>query len=129
MRAGKLFARDMLGLARELEENAALFREDKAAFDRLLSAVIALRAIPAAFVIDLRGNLISAATTDGIDLQTASARRYFPGERDGQIVPMSWDLANGVAAIKKLNGFDNAFVYALRPVNPNAFRLLVRTQV
>ena len=125
--SGQVIRSDMMGIAREIEENAALFRDDKAAFDRLFSAVVALRAVPSAFVIDAKGALLSAATTGGpsyrmppsLDIMRAS---------EGQIVPLSWDLSNGVAALKKLNGFDDAYLYAVRPVNPNVYRLLKRTQ-
>jgi two-component system nitrogen regulation sensor histidine kinase NtrY len=48
---------------------------------------------------------------------------------DGRIVPLSWDLSNGVAALRRLNGFDDLFLYAIRPVNPNVYRLLQRTQI
>ncbi len=125
--SGQVIRSDMAGVSRELEENAALYHEDKAAFDRLFSAVVSLRAVPAAFIIDSRGNLLASASIDGpayrapppIDIARAG---------DGRIVPLSWDLSNGVAALKKLNGFDDAYLYALRPVNPNVFRLLQRTQ-
>ncbi len=43
-------------------------------------------------------------------------------------MPVSWDLSNGVAALKKLVGIDDAYLYALRPVNPNVFRLFRRAQ-
>jgi two-component system nitrogen regulation sensor histidine kinase NtrY len=125
--SGQVIRSDMVGVARELEENAALYREDKGAFDRLFAAVVSLRTVPSAFVIDSKGNLLSSASTEGpayrappsLDIMRAS---------EGRIVPLSWDLSNGVAALKKLNGFDDAYLYAVRPVNPNVFRLLQRTQ-
>lgn len=124
--SGQVIRSDMVGVARELEENSALYREDKAAFDRLFSAIAALRAIPAAFVIDGKGNLISSASE-------RSPYKSPPPEDiaraiEGRVVPLSWDLSNGVAALKKLNGFEDAYLYAVRPVNPNVFRLLQRTQ-
>ncbi len=125
--SGQVIRSDMAGIAREVEENAALYNEDRAAFDRLFSAVVTLRAVPSAFIIDASGRVLSSAAPDGpsyrvpplIDIARAA---------EGRIVPLSWDLSNGVAALKKLTGFDNAYLYALRPVNPNVFRLLQRTQ-
>ncbi len=125
--SGQVIRSDMAGIARELEENAALYTQDKPAFDRLFSAVVSLRAVPSAFVIDPAARLLSSAAPAGMPYRAPP-----PGDivraSDGQIVPLSWDLANGIAALKKLRGFDNAYLYAVRPVNPNVFRLLQRTQ-
>ncbi len=124
--SGQTIRSDMVGVAREVEEKAELYQEDRAAFERFFSAAVALRAVPAAFIIDRRGNLLASASEGPAfrapplaDLARAS---------EGRIVPVSWDLSNGVAALKKLNGFEDAYLYALRPVNPNVFRLLQRTQ-
>ncbi len=125
--SGQVIRSDMAGIAREVEENSTLYNEDRAAFDRLFSAVVTLRAVPSAFIIDASGNVLSSASAEGpsyrppppIDIARAA---------QGGIVPLSWDLSNGVAALKKLSGFENAYLYAVRPVNPNVFRLLQRTQ-
>ncbi len=125
--SGQVIRSDIVGVARELEEKAALYREDKAAFDRLFSAVVSLRAVPSAFIIDAQGNLLSSALNDGPRYRAPPAADMGRAA-EGRIVPLSWDLSNGVAALKKLNGFDDAYLYAVRPVNPNVFRLLQRTQ-
>jgi two-component system, NtrC family, nitrogen regulation sensor histidine kinase NtrY len=124
--SGQTIRSDIVGVGREVEEKAVLFQEDKAAFDRFFSAAVSLRAVPAAFIINAKGELLSAASEGpafrappSVDIARASS---------GRIVPLSWDLSNGVAALKKLNGFDDAYLYALRPINPNVFRLLQRTQ-
>jgi two-component system nitrogen regulation sensor histidine kinase NtrY len=125
--SGQVIRSDMAGVSRELEQNAALYRDDKDAFDRLFKAVVSMRSIPSAFIIDGKGNLISSGSADGPRFRPPP-----PGDiahaDDGSIVPLSWDLSNGVAALKKLDGFDSAYLYAVRPVNPNVFRLLQRTQ-
>ncbi len=125
--SGQVIRSDMAGIARELEENAAFYREDKPAFDKLFAAVVSLRAVPSAFVIDSKGELLSSASPDGAAYR-APPSADIARANDGRVVPLSWDLSNGVAALKKLNGFDDAYLYAVRPVNPNVFRLLQRTQ-
>ena len=40
---------------------------------------------------------------------------------------MSWDLSNGLAALKKLPAFDDVYLYVIRPANPNVYHLLERT--
>lgn len=125
--SGQVIRSDIAGVARELEEKAALYREDKAAFDRLFSAVVSLRAVPSAFIIDGHGNLLTSALSDGPRYRAPPAEDIARAA-EGRIVPLSWDLSNGVAALKKLNGLDDVYLYAVRPVNPNVFRLLQRTQ-
>ena len=126
--SGQVIRSDMAGIAREVEENAALFHEDRAAFDQIFSAVVTLRAVPSALHHRLQGRrsflrLLGRYRSIAPHLRTTS-----PGRPEGRIVPLSWDLSNGVAALKKLSGFSDAYLYAVRPVNPNVFRLLQRTQ-
>ncbi len=124
--SGQTIRSDIVGVAREVEEKAALYQEDKAAFDRFFAATVSLRAVPSAFIIDATGNLLASAS-EGPRYRAPPAGDIARAA-EGRIVPVSWDLSNGVAALKKLNGFDNAYLYALRPINPNVFRLLKRTQ-
>jgi two-component system nitrogen regulation sensor histidine kinase NtrY len=126
--SGQVIRSDMMGVARELEENTALYRDDKEAFDRLFSAVVSMRSLPSAFLIDSKGHLVSWAEGDGSDYRVPPPPDVARAS-DGQIVPLSWDLSNGVAALKRLTGFDDLFLYAIRPVNPNVYRLLQRTQI
>ncbi len=126
--SGQVIRSDMLGIAREIEENVSLFRDDKAGFDRLFSAVVSMRSLPSAFLIDLHGRLISSAAGDGSDYRVPPPPDVSRAS-EGLIVLLSWDLSNGVAALKKLKAFDDVFLYAIRPVNPNVYRLLQRTQI
>jgi two-component system nitrogen regulation sensor histidine kinase NtrY len=126
--SGEVIRSDMVGMARELEENTSLFREDRAAFERLFSAVVSMRSLPSAFLIDSKGRLVSSAASDGSDYRVPPPPDIARA-RDGRIVPLSWDLSNGVAALRRLNGFDDLFLYAIRPVNQNVHNLLVRTQI
>jgi two-component system nitrogen regulation sensor histidine kinase NtrY len=126
---------DMLGVTREIEERAALFRENRQAFDEFFSAIISLRALPSAYIITSQGVPIASASDPAS--QPGAEKPVFrqpPADdlikaRDGRVVPLGWDLSNGVAALKKLNGFDDAYLYAIRPVNPTVYRLLQRTQM
>ena len=85
--SGQTIRSDIVGVSREVEEKASLYQEDKAAFDRFFGAAVALRAVPAAFIIDSKGNLLAAAS-DGppyrapplADIARASEGRIVPGE-------------------------------------------------
>jgi len=126
--SGQVIRSDMLGIARELEENTASFREDRASFGRLFSGVVSMRNLPSAFLIDSHGNLLLSAASDGTDYRVPPPPDIARAA-DGRIVPLSWDLSNGMAALKKLSAFEDLFLYVIRPVNPNVYRLLQRTQI
>ncbi len=126
--SGQVIRADMMGIARELEENTAAYRDDKEAFDRLFSAVVSMRNLPSAFLIDSEGKLLASAASDGSDYHVPPPPDIGRAA-DGRIVPLSWDLSNGVAALKRLKAFDDVFLYVIRPVNPNVYRLLQRTQI
>ena len=126
--SGQVIRSDMLGIARELEENTASFRDDRASFGRLFSGVVSMRNLPSAFLIDSQGNLLLSAASDGTDYRVPPPPDIARAA-DGRIVPLSWDLSNGMAALKKLSAFDDLFLYVIRPVNPNVYRLLQRTQI
>ncbi len=125
--SGQVIRSDMLGRARAIEENTAAFRDDKQSFDRLFSAVVSMRNLPTAFLIESRGNLLASAASDGSDFR-APPPPYIARALDGRIVPVSWDLSNGLAALKKLPAFDDVYLYVIRPANPNVYHLLERTQ-
>ena len=124
--SGQTIRSDILSVGREVEEKAGLYLEDKAAFDRFFAAAVSIRALPAAFIIDSKGNLLASAS-EGPAFRVPPLADIARAT-EGRIVPVSWDLANGVAALKKLSAIDDAYLLALRPVNPNVFRLLQRTQ-
>jgi two-component system, NtrC family, nitrogen regulation sensor histidine kinase NtrY len=126
--SGQVIRADMMGIARELEENTTAYRDDKEAFDRLFSAVVSMRNLPSAFLIDSQGRLLASAASDGSDYHVPPPPDIAQAA-DGRIVPLSWDLSNGLAALKRLKAFDDAFLYVIRPVNPNVYRLLQRTQI
>jgi two-component system, NtrC family, nitrogen regulation sensor histidine kinase NtrY len=119
---------DMVGMARELEENTNLFRDDKPAFERLFTAAVALRSLPSAFLIDSQGRLIASAEGDGSDYRVPPPPDVARASNGG-IVLLSWDLSNGMAALRKLSGFDDLFLFVIRPVNVNAYNVLWRTQL
>jgi two-component system nitrogen regulation sensor histidine kinase NtrY len=126
--SGQVIRSDMLGIARELEENTAAFHKDKVAFAKLFGSLVSMRNLPQAFLIDSQGHLLESAASDGSDYRIPPPPDIARAAGGG-IVPLSWDLSNGMAALKKLSAFDDVFLYVIRPVNPNVYRLLQRTQI
>ena len=125
--SGQVIRSDMLGIARELEENTAVFKNDRPTFNRVFAGVVSMRTLPSAFLIDSHGTLVASAAGDGSDYRVPPPPDIARAA-DGRIVPLSWHLSNGMAALKKLQAFEDVYLYVVRPVNPNVFRLLKRTQ-
>ena len=124
--SGQSVQSDMAGIGREIEQNAALFRDDKAAFDRFFSATVSLRAMQAAFVIDSKGNLLSTASSDNAAFKPIDPPA-FTRAQEGRILLLSWD-ADGISALMKLKGFDDAYLYGVRAVNPDVLVFLQGTR-
>ncbi len=125
---GQVIRAEMIGAARELEENAELYRENPEAFQRFFSAQAALRAIPSAYLIDRTGSVIAASSD-----RARETYRFPPAEAiaradEGRVIMIGPEYANGVAALKKLANIEGVFFYAVRPVNPDVIALLQRTQ-
>src|SRR5262249_13366623 len=118
---------DVAGIAHILEENTNLFRDDKAGFDRLFAAIVSMRSLPSAFLIDSQGRLISSAAGDlrGHGVPPPSDMARIGG---GQIALLHWESSNSTGALKRLNGFSDLFLYAIQPLNENVYKVLKRTK-
>ena len=124
---GQVIRSDMLGVAKELEENANLYREDPAAFERFFNAQTVLRAIPSAYLIDKTGRVLASSVPQAGMVYQQPPREAFMHANEGKVVTIEPPYTNGVAALKKLSGMDNLLLYAVRPVNPEVIQVLDRT--
>ena len=118
---------EILGVASELEENAALYRGNRPAFDRFFWGLAALRGMKVAFLINSKGNLLTSASP------TASSYSSPPqsgiiAAGEGHTGIWWWDKNQGFITIKKLDGFEDVYIYAVRPINLELTRLLEATE-
>jgi two-component system nitrogen regulation sensor histidine kinase NtrY len=125
---GQVIRSEMIGMARELEANGALYKENREAYERFFSAQAALRAIPSAYLIDRTGAVISASSDRARNVYRAPPASILARADEGRVITIGPEFANGVGALKKLENVEGVFLYAVRPVNPDVIRLLQRTQ-
>jgi two-component system, NtrC family, nitrogen regulation sensor histidine kinase NtrY len=124
---GKIIRSDLVGMARELEAGAQLLQENREGFQRYAAALAVERRIPFAFLIDGNGQAV-------IEALRAPTYTYMPPPREaidlaneGRIVDIGMNAPGGVGALKKLNNFDNLYLYVLRPVDETVIGHLRRT--
>jgi two-component system nitrogen regulation sensor histidine kinase NtrY len=125
---GQVIRAEMIGTARELEENAALYKENRDAFLRFFSAQVALRSIPSAYLLDRSGEIIAASSDEARYAYRAPPAAALARADEGRVIMVGPEYANGVGALKKLANVEGLFFYAIRPVNPEVIALLQRTQ-
>jgi len=124
---GKIIRTDLIGMARELEAGAQLLRENGEGFQRYAGALAAERRIPFAFLVDNTGKLV-------VEAMHPTSYTYVPPPADaialaneGRVVDIGMNGPGAVGALKKLNDFDNLYLYVLRPVDSTVIGHLRRT--
>ena len=115
---------ELLGLKTDFERAKILMEEDPARFRNFIDSVASFRAIPGVFMIKRDGSIIAEATS--------SARAGFPQAPEGAlaqaennngmpslIAPGTTNLVGGVV---RLGGYDDAYLYIIRHIDPNVVR-------
>jgi two-component system, NtrC family, nitrogen regulation sensor histidine kinase NtrY len=127
---------EAVGLAKEIEDSASLANEDRVGFARLFSAEATLRMLPQAYLIDRNGKVLFSAQADTTAYQ-APPREAFKHADAGKMVsiePQEYHRGahlsfTGAAAMKKLQNFDDTYIYVLRPVRQAVIRQLIATML
>jgi two-component system nitrogen regulation sensor histidine kinase NtrY len=119
---------DILGMANDLGNGAqrALFDQDRATFRQLLTANAVARNLPGAMLIDKDCNVLETAQT-GINQTFATPPPEFlknVNENEPEIAVE----ANYVAAVIRLRGFNDTFLYVARLLDPRVVTQLNETQ-
>ncbi|MGF1622782.1 MAG: ATP-binding protein [Rhodomicrobiaceae bacterium] len=124
---GKTVRADALGMARDLENGAQLLFDNPDGFKSYAAALAVERRLPFAYLIDNSGKPL-------IELFRRPETTYDPPPldavakaADGRIADAGLTLSGGIGAIKKLNNFDELYLYVRRPVDPTVTGHLRRT--
>ncbi|MGE3182859.1 MAG: HAMP domain-containing protein, partial [Phycisphaerae bacterium] len=119
---------DILAMANDLSRAKPLFDQDRDRFHQLLNAQASIRGLPAALMIDKDLNIVDRANLQfgrnfGVPPKETLAQ---VGENEPQIAVLP--NADYVAAIVKLRGYDDMYLYVARPLNPLVLEQLRTTQ-
>ena len=119
---------DILGMANDLSNARPLFDQDRQSFFELLTNNATLRNLPGAMLIDKDRNVLVTAQT-GIQQQFSTPPQEFLsniGETKPEIAVFPEE--NYVAAIIRLRGFNDTFLYVARLLDPRVVSQLKQTQ-
>jgi two-component system nitrogen regulation sensor histidine kinase NtrY len=128
----QLIRGDILGMANDISGSRArlLFDQDRQSFLEMLTAGAAARNLPGAMIIDKNTNPILSAETGGIPLAFAPPAPDFlnnVSEDEPEIAVLPEQ--NYVAAVIRLKGFVDTFLYVARPLDPRVVAQLKQTEV
>jgi two-component system nitrogen regulation sensor histidine kinase NtrY len=128
----QLIRGDILGMANDISGARArrLFEQDRQSFLEMLTAGAAARNLPGAMIIDKNTNPILSAETGGIPLAFAPPAPEFlnnVSEDEPEIAVLPEQ--NYVAAVIRLKGFTDTFLYVARPLDPRVVAQLKQTEV
>jgi len=114
----QLIRGDILGMANDISHARPLFDLDRSSFRQLLTASAASRNLPGAMLIDNKPTILETAQT-GIqqDFQTP-APEFLSGVDENEPQIAVFIEANYVAAVIRLRGFSDTFLYVARLLDP-----------
>jgi two-component system nitrogen regulation sensor histidine kinase NtrY len=128
----QLIRGDILGMANDISgyRGRLLFDQDRQSFLEMLTAGAAARNLPGAMIIDKNTNPILSAETGGIPLAFAPPAPDFlnnVNENEPEIAVLPDQ--NYVAAVIRLKGFPDTFLYVARPLDPRVVAQLKQTEI
>src|SRR6187399_2782763 len=119
---------DILGMANDLSNARPLFDQDRQSFFELLTNNAASRNLPGAMLIDKDRNVLVTAQT-GIQQQFSTPPQEFLSNIDENKPEIAvFPEENYVAAIIRLRGFNDTFLYVARLLDPRVVSQLKQTQ-
>ncbi|WP_409188686.1 ATP-binding protein [Bradyrhizobium sp. RDM4] len=121
---------DILGMANDVSRVPLLFDQDRQSFLELLTSSAAARNLPGAMLMGKDANPILSAETGGVPLTFAPPAPEFlqnVNENEPEIAVLPDQ--NLVAAVIRLRGFTNTFLYVARPLDPRVVAQLKQTEL
>jgi two-component system nitrogen regulation sensor histidine kinase NtrY len=125
---GQLIRGDILGMANDISHARALFDLDRKSFREYLTTDAATRNLPGAMLIDKDRNILESAQT-GIQRDfDVPAPEFLKNVNDSEPQIAVFIEANYVAAVIRLKGFEDTFLYVARLLDPRVVAQLRQTQ-
>jgi len=121
---------DILGMANDVSRVPQLFDQDRQSFLQLLTSSAAARNLPGAMLMGKDANPILSAETGGVPLAFAPPAPEFlqnVNENEPEIAVLPDQ--NLVAAVIRLRGYRDTFLYVARPLDPRVVSQLRQTEL
>ena len=124
----QLIRGDILGMANDISRGRPLYEQDRQSFQELLTQSAASRNLPGAMLIDKDANVLVSAQTGIKQEFTTPAPEFLTNVTDTEPQIAVFIEANYVAAVIRLRGFDDTFLYVARLLDPRVVAQLRQTQ-
>ncbi len=125
---GQVIRADLLAMANDLERAKRVPDADQEWLQRFFTAQAAIRALPAAFLLDENGNVLMQAETHVDRKFLMPPKDAIEKAKSGEAVVIAPGPTNQVGAIVQMPSFDNAFLYVARAVDPQVLNYQRLTQ-
>ncbi len=125
---GQVIRADVISMADDLDAAVKLVSSDSQKFGRFLTAQATIRSIPVAYLINGKSVLLASAGLLYDDPYVKPPDGAVESAKEGKVVIIAPGKTNKVAAIKKLDGFDDTYLYIVRPVNQKVLQHLRATR-
>src|ERR1700754_3515201 len=124
----QLIRGDIIGMANDISHARPIFQLDPLSFRQILTASAASRNLPGAMLIDKDRNILESAQT-GIQREfTTPEPEFLKGVDENEPQIAVFIEANYVAAVIRLRGFTDTFLYVARVLDPRVVAQLRQTQ-
>jgi two-component system nitrogen regulation sensor histidine kinase NtrY len=125
---GQVIRADTLGMAKDIDEAVELVRAQPQGFGNFLNAQAAIRALPAAYLIDSSGKVLATAASQPDFPFRAPPKEAMELAKKGQVIVIAPGQTSIVGAIKSLANFNDTYLYVIRPVNARVLQQLRATR-
>jgi two-component system, NtrC family, nitrogen regulation sensor histidine kinase NtrY len=124
----QLIRGDILGMANDIAHARPLYDQDRRTFHELLTASAASRNLPGAMLIDKDRNVLDSAQTDIEQTFTTPPADFLSNVDETEPQIAVFPEANYVAAVVRLRGFNDTFLYVARLLDPRVVAQLRQTE-
>ncbi len=124
-----LLRADVFTVKAELERANTLYSDDPARFETFLNSLAADHNLPGAFLISDDGSLVKQAKISNPDDFPAPVPQAIDQAKSqpDQVVVIAPGPTNIISGITRLDGYENVYLYAARPLDPKVVRYLAMT--
>jgi two-component system, NtrC family, nitrogen regulation sensor histidine kinase NtrY len=124
----QLIRGDIIGMANDISHARPIYQLDPLSFRQMLTASAASRNLPGAMLIDKDRNILESAQTGIRQEFTTPEPEFLKGVDENEPQIAVFIEANYVAAVIRLRGFTDTFLYVARVLDPRVVAQLRQTQ-
>jgi len=125
---GQVIRADTVAMAKDIDEAVGLVQSRPQGFGNFLNTQAAIRALPAAYLIDSTGKVLATAASAPELPYRAPPKEAMELAKKGQVIVIAPGQTSLVGAIKSLANFNDTYLYVIRPVNARVLQQLRATR-